>query len=397
MTLSTLKQNTGNWDTDVVENLKTNYVCIDRNHRYRITCHTDNEMVEIGDHYTNDGINGIQDTKWRLQPVGIHEDWPYNEMPLRVEVNKGGVRNSSLSEPELSDPSNEDKNYYGTLYVPFDTRLGNTTDAAFTLTATSVADGTASDPSTVTLASVSRLNEMGNPQFVPAKWPVVLRTSIDKHVVLQNQDGSTYATKNYVNMYIPNVEPTTITGAIESIQLKGEYLEKTLSTDKTIMVFGLPFEGLASHSSHEYEQKQQVGFFRNDNWARENAPTKKAHIGSYPDIGNGTLVAADASERDNKYVYHNKIYYPYSTSSPARSVIRVFFEGDVRSGGSFDEEDKQIDDGITDQEQNPWPCDVFELQGRRVGHNETPETLRKNHPNLPPGIYIFGGKKVVVH
>jgi hypothetical protein len=75
----------------------------------------------------------------------------------------------------------------------------------------------------------------------------------------------------------------------------------------------------------------------------------------------------------------------------------VFFEGDVRSGGSFDEEDKQIDDGITDQEQNPWPCDVFELQGRRVGHNETPETLRKNHPNLPPGIYIFGGKKVVVH
>ena len=397
VTLSTLKQNTGNWDTDVVENLKTNYVCIDRNHRYRITCHTDNEMVEIGDHYTNDGINGIQDTKWRLQPVGIHEDWPYNEMPLRVEVNKGGVRNSKLSEPELSDPSNEDKNYYGTLYVPFDTRLGNTTDAAFTLTATSVADGTASDPSTVTLASVSRLNEMGNPQFVPANWPVVLRTSIDKHVVLKNQDGSTYATKNYVNMYIPNVKPTVITGAIESIQLKGEYLEKTLSTDKTIMVFGLPFKGLDSHSSsHEYEQKQQVGFFRNDNWARENAPTKKAHIGSYPNIGNGTLVAADASERDNKYVYHNKIYY-HSTSSGARSVIRVFFEGDVRSGGSFDEEDKQIDDGITDQEQNPWPCDVFELQGRRVGHNETPETLRKNHPNLPPGIYIFGGKKVVVH
>lgn len=396
VTLSTLKQNTGNWDTDVVENLKTNYVCIDRNHRYRITCHTDNEMVEIGDHYTNDGINGIQDTKWRLQPVGIHEDWPYNEMPLRVEVNKGGVRNSKLSEPELSDPSNKDNNYYGTLYVPFDTRLGNTTDAAFTLTATSVADGTASDPSTVTLASVSRLNEMGNPQFVPAKWPVVLRTSIDKHIVLQNQDGSTYATKNYVNLYIPNVEPTVINGAIDAIQLKGEYLEKTLSTDKTIMVFGLPFEGLASHSSHEYKTKQQVGFFRNDNWARENAPTKKAHIRSYPDIGNGTLVAADASERDNKYVYHNKIYY-HSTSSLAREIIRVFFEGDVRSGGSFDEEDKQIDDGITNQEQNPWPCDVFDLQGRRVGHNETPETLRKNHPNLPPGIYIFGGKKVVVH
>ena len=396
MTLRTLKQNTGNWDADVVENLKTNYVCIDRNHRYRITCHTDNEMVEIGDHYTNDGINGIQDTKWRLQPVGIHEDWPYNEMPLRVEVNKGGVRNSKLEDPDLSALSNEDNNYYGSLYVPFDVRLGNTTDAAFTLTATSVTDGTTAEPGTITLASVSRLNEMGNPQFVPANWPVVLRTSIDKHIALKNGDDTPYATKHYVNLYIPNVEPTTITGAIESIQLKGEYLEKTLTTDKTIMVFGLPFEGLDSHSSHEYEKKQQVGFFRNDNWARENAPTKKAHKGSYPNIGENDLVASDG-ERDNKYVYHNKIYYPYSTSSTARSVIRVFFEGDVRSGGSFGEEDEPIEDGITDQGQNPWPCDVFELQGRRVGRNETPETLRKNHPNLPPGIYIFGGKKVVVH
>ena len=91
MTLRTLKQETGNWDADVAVNLKTNYVCIDRNHRYRITCHTDNEMVEIGDHYTTDGLNGIQDTKWLLQPVGTKEEWPYNEMPLRVEVQKGGV------------------------------------------------------------------------------------------------------------------------------------------------------------------------------------------------------------------------------------------------------------------------------------------------------------------
>ena len=397
MTLRTLKQNTGNWDADVVENLKTNYVCIDRNHRYRITCHTDNEMVEIGDHYTNDGINGIQDTKWRLQPVGIHEDWPYNEMPLRVEVNKGGVRNSKLEDPDLSALSNEDNNYYGSLYVPFDVRLGNTTDAAFTLTATSVTDGTPAEPGTITLASVSRLNEMGNPQFVPASWPVVLRTSIDKHIALKNGDDTPYATKHYVNLYIPNVEPTVITGAIDAIQLKGEYLEKTLTTDKTIMVFGLPFEGLDSHSSHEYEKKQQVGFFRNDNWARETYSGYKAHEASYSAATASPGTVATDVQRDNKYVYHNKIYYPYSTSSTARSVIRVFFEGDVRSGGSFGEEDEPIEDGITDQGQNPWPCDVFELQGRRVGRNETPETLRKNHPNLPPGIYIFGGKKVVVH
>ena len=249
VTLSTFKQNTGNWDTDVVENLKTNYVCIDRNHRYRITCHTNNEMVEIGDHHDTDGsINGIQDTKWCLQPVGIHEEWPYNEMPLRVEVNEGGVKNRDLTGDDLTAESNKDTNYYGTLYVPFDTRLGNTTDAAFTLTKDPTEWGTTTTPNRVTMSSVSRLNEMGNPQFVPANWPVVIRSGNPGTASLKNQDNTNYATRHYVNMFLPNVTPTVISTAASEIKLKGQYLEQTLTStelggaepsSKTIMVFGL--------------------------------------------------------------------------------------------------------------------------------------------------------------
>jgi hypothetical protein len=409
VTMNTIKTLVGakTWDEVVTDNITTNYVCIDRHHRYRITCHTDNEMVEIGDHHDTDGsINGIQDTKWCLQPVGIHEEWPYNEMPLRVEVQKGGVKNRDLTGDDLTAESNKDTNYYGTLYVPFDTRLGNTTDAAFTLTTDPTEWGTTTTPNRVTMSSVSRLNEMGNPQFVPANWPVVIRSGNPGTASLKNQDDTDYATKRYVNMYIPNVTPTVIPAAASEIKLKGQYLEQKLTSTelgadpstKTIMVFGLPFEpagnGGVSHNSHEYDTKQQVGWFTNDNWAREDAPTKKAHIGSYPDIGNGTLVAADASERSNKYVYHNKIYYvlnsSYSGSAPSKFNVAIFDDDEAAP-----QDDEPIQETVT-KKNVPWPCRVYDLQGRLVAEYETPQTLRKNFPQLLPGIYIFGDRRVVV-
>ena len=247
VTLRTLStEPAGAWDTEVVNTIKTNYLNSNGD-SYGLTLTADNELFETSD---------IQDTKWLLQPVGIHEDWPYNEMPLRVEVQKGGVKNYALTEPDLSDEANEDNNYYGSLYVPFDTRLGNTTDAAFTLTSNPAAWGDIVAPGKVTMASVSRLNEMGNPQFVPADWPVVVRTSQAGSVKLVNQGHTeeipnVYATRHYVNMYIPNVTPTVISGALSEITLKGQYLEQTLTSTelgadpatKTIMVFGLPFEG----------------------------------------------------------------------------------------------------------------------------------------------------------
>ena len=398
------------WDASVVENIKTNYLT-STGDSYSISMAADNELNETTD--------GIQDTKWLLQPVGIHEDWPYNEIPLRVEVNKGGVKNYALTGDDLTAPENQDNNYYGTLYVPFDTRLSNTTDAAFTLTKDPDSEnvGTTTTPGKVTMASVSRLNEMGNPQFVPAAWPVVLRTSDANNKVKLVNEGHTEETPNvyinerhYVNLYIPNITPTVITGALDEIKLSGQYLEKELTTtdlsvanlnDKTIMVFGLPFEGLASHSSHEYETNQQVGWFTNDNWARETYPQLKAHTGSYAATGTTGTVAIDA-ERDNKYVYHNKVYYVLNQSytppaMPAkRRYIVAIFDGEEELEELEEAEKPEEPEIQQTTDSNPWPCDVYDLSGRRVARNETPETLRQNHPGLPKGIYIFGNKKVVV-
>ena len=357
------------WDDDVAKNLTTNYVCIDRNHRYRITCHIDNEMVEIGDHYTTDGLNGIQDTKWLLQPVGIREEWPYNQMPLRVEVQEGGVKNQQLTGAALTATENKDPYYYGSLYVPFDTRLSNTTDAAFTFTGK-----TDESTSQVTMSSVSQMNNMGNPQYVPATWPVILRTSLPSKVELKNQDGSDYATKHYVNMYLPYDAPQEVDK--KDVKLQGEYLEQELSagSDKTVMVFGLPFKAHTGVGAHEYDREEkQVGFYTNENWTREADNAYEA-----------TARTAADNQRNNKYVYHNKVYYLYSSPAPARRHIVAIFDG----------VDEPID--VVDRQDVPWPCDVYDLQGRRVAENETPGTLLKNHPALTKGVYIFGGRKVVV-
>ena len=380
VTLRNWDSEPSDWDTEVKTNIKTRYLTSNGD-EYSLSIDDDNELNQT------DGTN-IQDTKWLLQPVGIREEWPYNEMPLRVEVNKGGKDRSG----------NDDKYYYGSLYVPFDTRLGNTTDAAFTLTG-GVTDGSLSKPGTTTMASVSQLNEMGNPQFVPAAWPVVIRTNNANNKVKLVNTGHTDSSPNvyaaerhYVNMYIPNVTPTTVTGAIANIKLKGEYLEQQHADDasKTYMVFGLPFEpagvGDVSHNSHEYDTSKQVGFFTNDNWARETAPTRKAHTGSYP----STATVADHSERNNKYLYHNKVYYvldkSYSAPAPARYSIAIFDETGIEEQPLFDE--------VTDDV--PWPCDVYDLPGRKVASHETPATLLLNHPGLPKGVYIFGGRKMII-
>ena len=358
----------GNWDSELISTLKTNYLT-STGDSYGLSVTANNELNEV---------TGIQDTKWMLQPVGTYEAWPYNQMPLRVEVQQGGVT--------ARDPGKADTYLYGSLYVPFDTRMESTVDAAFTLTRTP-AEGN------VTLQSVSQLNGMGNPQYVPAGWPVILRTNKDTSITLKNQDATTYATRNYINMFLPFDAPQVVDGS--SIKLEGSYLERMLTVadlhdaaalnDKTIMVFGLPWTA-AAHASHEHDATKSVGFYRNENWAREYYPAYKAHASLYP----GTATEAADGQRSNKYVFHNKIYYVYDKAydggSPAKPRIEVIFDD-----GEDEPEEPEI---ITND--TPWPCDVYDLQGRRVARDETPMTLRKNHPGLPKGVYIFGHKKVLV-
>ena len=355
--------------------ITTNYLTSNGD-SYSLSIMADNEL--------NETTTDIQDTKWLLQPVGAKVDWPYNQMPLRVEVQKGG-KNASGS---------DDSYYYGSLCVPFDTRMSLTTDAAFAAIHNPSVTTSGSDATgTITMTSLSQLNNMGNPQYVPATWPVVLRTSLPGSVTMENWDGSDFATRNYINMYLPYDEPQVLAQPAD-MKLKGEYLEQTLSTGEHIMVFGLPFKDHANGTDndvahHEYDPAKRVGFYTNDNWYREENSNYKAHATNYP---SSASVAADG-QRSNLYVYHNKAYFPYTLPSGSRKATRAYivalFDGDEAP------EDRPIDEDVTGRNV-PWPCDVFDLQGRRVAENETPATLRKNHPALRPGVYMFGGRKVVV-
>lgn len=349
-----------NWENDadygVTKNIQTNYLTSNGSNNsgaYSLTVAANNELNQTE---TTD----IQDTKWRLRPVGVKTDWPYNQMPLRVEVKKGGVDKNGA----------EDKYYYGSLCVPFDSRLGNTTDAAFTM----VREMTGTS-GTITMPSVSQYNGMGNPQYVPATWPVVIRT---------NKAGNwSEGGKHYVDMYLPYTTPQNVSKADLNDKMKGEYLERTLNNtympeveSKTIMVFGLPF---ASHATdhHVYDNTKRVGWFKNDNWARETYAT-----------GYNATTATD-DQRNNKYVMHNKVYYVLTPSGSSRDYVIALFDDEEP------EDDKPIQESVGNRN-TPWPCRVYDLQGRLISERESPETLLINHPSLQPGVYIFGDRKVIV-
>lgn len=421
-------------DNDMATNIQTNYLCIDGNHRYRATIHTGNELKEIGDQltqWTQDGANyAIQDTKWMLQPVGTHKEWPYNQMPLRVKVQKGNQKSDSNGDV-LEGTDNEDNNFYASLYVPYDTRLGSTIDVAFT----SIKDSP--QPKALQLSSVSQLNNMGNPQFIPASWPVIIRTQKPQRGVWMQWNKSTKAAVQaadaslrpyYVELDLPNNEPTVINESMDKIRLYGEYLEKLLTDDyidniveertgvaptwsngRDVMVFGLPFVENDSYEKSQtgvvagdgksldyyaYKPVSAVGFYSNENWFRghteytaltaNNAALETAHL--------ATARNATNAQRRNKYVYNNKVYLVFDHSegtAPARPWMVALFG---------DEQEMPDDRGIEDDRSatTPWPCAVYDLAGRRVAERETPSTLLQNHPMLTPGVYIFGGRKVVV-
>ena len=423
-----------NWDEIVGDNLKNNSLCIDANHRYRVTIHTNNEMMEIGDTYDATAGHwtglGIQDTKWLLQPVGTKTQWPYNEVPLRLEVQKGEQKSGTDSE------GNPVYNYYASLYVPFDTRLSNTTDVAFTLDTAPKAvgdvtpDASGNRSQSMTLRSLALLNNMGNPQFIPGGWPVVIRSSSPKASTINSVNGKP-ETRHYVELYLPNVEPTSIPESkakIDDAGLRGSYLERSLtsadisdlpstvpstqetalSASSTVMVFGQPFvegEGDAPTAKGEttvawYTHTNDApGFCTNENWWRGhygttqvNATTNDGTLSTAFLANNHGDDTATKLQRSNTYVYHNKVFLIYAASTvDAPRYVRTRF-GDEEDNDEDD--DRNIEEGVTNKA--PWPCDVYDLQGRKVATNETPSTLLQNHPSLSKGVYIFGGRKVIV-
>lgn len=418
-------------DETLTNNIKTNYLCVDANHRYQINVHSDNEMTEIGDdleQWESDGADyAIQNTKWLLQPVGSQEEWPYNEMSLRQKVNKGGT---------------DDSYYYGSLYVPFDTRLASTIDAAFTGINEPVYNReTPATPGTIRLVSVSQLNNMGNPQFVPAEWPVVVRTNKPKRGVWKKWNSSSKAIVDdnadkrpyYVVLGVPNTQPTVITDNRNKILLLGEYLEKTITESeidsktgigawtygRNVMVFGLPFmedgvktswsneESSGSMKYYKYNESSRVGFYTNENWKRGHeefstivtasaySATGAVDKGAIENAHWATARNATSNQRDNMYLYSNKVYYVYDWTSGggggARDAsFRPFFTAifdDLPEAEEFmDREDNIVINNS---------IGVFDLYGRRIRTRDAVlnGTWRRN---LPPGVYIVNGKKMLI-
>lgn len=427
--------NDGTTESDVQTNIQTNYLSIDADHRYSVTVQTDNELEETGDSYaawSKDGADyAVQTTKWMLQPVGVQTEWPYNQLPLSVKVNAGGQKPDPATGGGLEGEENKDNNYYASLYVPFDTRLAKTIDGAYTGTA----EGDAAKK-TIRLTSVSQLNNMSNPQFIPAEWPVILRTSAPVTVSSSTTDaGSPVSSDPHVNLYLPNFEPTVITENRDKLLLYGSYLEHELSeaeitelktdyngktgkstwTKPDVMVFGLPFNMTGDNSKigvkagdgkacqyYGYKSEDAVGFYTNENWKRDNADeansTEVNNKGDLATSFHATARNATYYQRSNKYVYHNKVFYlhDYTGSVPlapeiggsARQAFAALFEEtDIR------ELEEEADDPQPQAKDVRWG--VFDLAGRQLRTREAVlnGTWRRH---LPPGMYIVNGRKLLI-
>jgi hypothetical protein len=201
----------------------------------------------------------------------------------------------------------------------------------------------------------------------------------------------------------------------------------TWTNGRNVMTFGLPFSEIGvkdtwndniiqagSRMWYNYDTSKAVGFYTNENWWRghieySSVESSTAFKNEVSDANKALQVHAHWSDarnatslqRDNKYVYNNKAFYVYdwAAGSPTKDhpgIVVLFGDEEDDSDNSENNDESEDNDFNEDTETTPWPCDVYDLQGRRVARNETPETLLKNNPGLPRGVYIFGHQKVFV-
>ena len=274
--------------------------------------------------------------KWCLQPA--------SNMPLKVATHDGG-----------------DGYYYATFCAPFDVLLTSDKDTAYICK-------TWSDevvfPTPV--GDVNTGDHEGNHQFVPAGTPVIIRTA---------------GTTGSVLMRTPSDAPTTsLTNA-----LSGTYLEQLLGAGNEVYTFGLKYTSTVTKDGNYADNgeitapaptaaSKGVGFYVNANLNMERGPR-----------------IADWVPRNNRYVQHNKVYYRSTAalSAPRRSEAATYIPVVFGGKPALDTPDangaaRLVTDG-----------NVYDLQGRPVA---TAEQVADGswRQRLQPGIYIVGGKKVVV-
>ena len=322
-------------NADIASRYYLNYDQTDANHIYDVK-------------YTKN--IGIADaTKWCMEPA--------NKKGLWIQTHSGG------EEAVLSTLW-----YYSSYCVPFDMLISNKDDDpdhssnAYTcVEADSPWNGTMLHPK-----SIGKYNTgtyVDNDYFVPAGTPVLF---------------STRRATSYIKATIPTTTPSTPISTIFSYVYLEQIISNTYDDNKRVYVFGPKMEGTFTPNTTTGEitavlpslGNTNVGFHINANLNKESGMTTATWT------------------RNNYYVFHNKIYYRAPESSPARGVEFVPVV--------FGEEPKTEIEGVTEHTTgNPYPGGVYNMQGRCVATEEMVQdgTWRQH---LTPGIYIMGGKKVVI-
>lgn len=286
----------------------------------------------------------IESTRWCMKPVQKSATAGEGEMELRVKTNNGG-----------------DNYYYTTFCAPFDVLMTNERDVAYVIPPGEWP--TTTTPGNLYPKEIGEYTSAGNNQFIPARTPVIIRTS--------NPIG-------YVTMALPNSNPSP---SPVSCLFTGKYLEQMLDQGADdVYVFGRDL-GTYTKDDDYYnttgefanvipEPSTGIGFYINANPNREASENKASWT------------------RNNKYVYANKIYYRAGSSGAGtRGVefVPVVFEAAAT--------DVQ---GVKDYSEGMLrPGNVYNLQGRCVATEEmVKDGTWKN--NLTPGVYIMNGKKIIV-
>ncbi len=304
--------------------------------------------------YASSGI-ALESVRWCLKPVQKGDKAGNGEMALTIAANNGG-----------------DNHYYTTFYAPFDVLLtDNKKDTAYVVpedewpTMTTAKDQYVFRPNKI--GTVNTGDYVGNNQFIPAGTPVIIRT-----------------TNATVTMALPTAAPSSAL----TTDLSGTYLEQMLAQNANyIFVFGrsythsVDFEynaGTGKVIPHGLEFDKGVGFYKNANTDRESNATKTMW------------------ERNNKYVYANKVYYSGAIAGSGSS-LNIDFENTEYIPVLFDEQ------GVKDMDLQPDGTmrlrindgRAYDIQGRCIAtEQEVSDGSWLN--NVASGMYIVNGKKFVI-
>lgn len=318
--------------------------------------------------------------KWLMQPA--------NHLGLRIATNSGG------------DGGTYGANYnYCTFYAPFDIKLPDNSADGKKIYEAYLCDSKNSPwnpPADLHPKVIDRYNIeanrcpeefRGSDKFVPAGTPVLL--------AIVDAAG-------YVDVTIPtsSPSPSLTTDFLSSADgytdtrdniLSGQYLEQKLNLTSTerIYTFGLPFSDASTMTldpatgkitaTLPLQENSGIGFYLNANLDKESS------------------MARSSWERNNWYVYNNKVYYHATgvgggTAKPRPADYPFYVPVNFDDDELNEEQEELHPDGSATATGDG--C-VYDLSGRMVATKQMIDD-GSWRTALHPGIYIINGRKIQI-